>query len=53
MDDEFFDEEIDFEDEVETEGFGTIGKPVHWRRIEMLREQQWLKQQLEDYDDWQ
>ncbi len=27
-------------------------RTINWRRIELLKEKQWLKKQLDDYDDW-
>jgi hypothetical protein len=43
--DEDFDEH---EFEIRTPG----GRPINWRRIELIREKQWLKKQLDDYDSW-
>ena len=47
---DFFDgEEVDeHEYEISTPG----GRTINWRRIEMLKEQMWLKEQTEDFGDW-
>ena len=51
--DDFYDdeEELDF-DEHEFEIVRRASNKAHWRRIEALKEQRWLKQQLDDFDDW-
>lgn len=43
----------DFIDEHEYEISSTSNRKINWRRIELVKEQQWLKKQLEDYDDWE
>ena len=49
--DDFFDdgEEIDEEEYATT---SSRSRPINWRKIEMVKEQRWLKQQLEDFQDW-
>jgi len=53
MDDDI---EIDFDensiDEHEYEISATSNRPISWRRIEMMKEDMWLRQQLEDMSDW-
>ena len=48
----FSEEETDFIDEHEYEINSTSNRKINWRRIELVKEQQWLKKQLEDYNDW-
>jgi hypothetical protein len=38
-------------DEHEYEISTNSNRPIHWRRIELLREQMELKKQIDDYDD--
>lgn len=49
----FSEEETDFIDEHEYEINSTSNRKINWRRIELVKEQQWLRKQLEDYDDWE
>jgi len=53
MDDDL---EIDFDadsiDEHEYEISATSNRPISWRRIEMMKEHMWLREQLEDMSDW-
>ena len=49
----FSEEETDFIDEHEYEINSTSNRKINWRRIELVKEQQWLKKQLEDYNDWE
>jgi hypothetical protein len=51
------DAEDDFEllddiDEHELEIFANGGPPPNWRRIDLIKEQMWLKEQLQDFNDW-
>ena len=47
--DDFFAEEID---EHEYEISATSKRPINWRRIELFKENKWLKEQLSDFNDW-
>ena len=46
--DDYFD---DFESE-ELDESPPVKGGLNLRRIELLKEQQWLKQQLDDFQDW-
>ena len=46
------DEDQDFIDEHEYEINSTSNRKINWRRVDLVKEKQWLKKQLEDYDDW-
>ena len=56
--DDYLDDDIEgkFEDgpidEHEYEISATSNRPISWRRIEMMKEDMWLKEQLDDMSDW-
>ncbi|MEE4185748.1 MAG: hypothetical protein V2J12_08275 [Gammaproteobacteria bacterium] len=55
MDDDDFDDDLDGEEEIEEIDLDAriSGKSgVNWRRVELMREQQQLRRQLEDYNDY-
>ena len=39
-------------DEHEYEIHDPGGPTINWRRIELIKEKKWLKEQLKDYGDW-
>jgi len=54
-DDDFFESEDGDTEEVddqELESSAAGKRSINWRRIELLKEKMWLKQQITDYDDW-
>ncbi len=42
---------LDF-DEIETEAIPQPGNSGHWRLVEQMLEQRWLKLQISDFDDY-
>ena len=56
--DDYMDDDLEIEfdadsiDEHEYEISATSNRPISWRRIEMMKEDMWLRQQLEDMSDW-
>lgn len=51
-DDDIYDGDEEEFDELEYDLSPKQKRSAHWRRIEALREKQWLKEQLDDYEDW-
>ena len=49
-DDAFNDEEFD---ELEKSTLASSSRPLVSRRIELIKEMAWLKQQTADFDDWE
>jgi hypothetical protein len=39
-------------DEHELEIVATAGHVPNWRRIDLIKEKIWLKEQLQDFNDW-
>ncbi len=51
--DDFLDDEFDDEiDEHEYEITAGDSRTINWRRIELVKEKLWLKEQISDLSDW-
>jgi uncharacterized protein YdcH (DUF465 family) len=53
VEDDFLDDELDDEiDEHEYEITAASSRTINWRRIELVKEKMWLKEQISDLNDW-
>ena len=57
IDDDYADDDFDGDlpegiEDFEATYTAPLGSKHNWRRIELLKEKMWLKNQLQDFNDW-